>query len=596
MGRRLDHALVGGDGLLEAVFADQQARDLRPDVDHGRMTGGDGLQPVDRLAETPLTDEVRGLVVVREHLHVVLGVGQGVGILADGDRGPRGDVAERLQPRAILRRHRSRRLDRRAGQQGVERLPHPGADRRSRRRQVGPFAGIGLDVVQLVARRPDVPVAAVGQRVELAPAEVVAPVEGLGVQALLGKRPAGERRHERPAAQPGRPGGARQLEDRRHQIDVLDGPGHAMSRVTRARELHDERHADGLAVEKQPVLPLAVIAEALAVIRQQHDEGLVVEAAAAERRHQASHQLVGVRNLPVVGRVLRKARRRRVGRVRLVQVHEQEEPRRRPRVEPSIHGRDGVGAIALDVAEGDLGRGRRQRVVVDVEAGAETGGRAHDVGRDEPGRPVAKRTEHRGQTRLIALQREAHVVADAVLEREAARQDRRVGGQCLWRMRVGLLEHQAVGGQRVDGRRSDSLVAVDREMVRAKRVDQHEHDGAGERCRAGRQPPTEPYGAHQRGGGQCRDRVTEEPQGSRHRRESWGGRSAFWSLRQGFSQGPPDTSTSSQKCHVSVRAARSPPARPFKRGSARAIQTFELSVTLDPRKQCTWVAVMSVNH
>ena len=52
--------------------------------------------------------------------------------------------------------------------------------------QVVAFPGVGLQVVQFVARGADVAEPRVRQCVELAPAEVIARVERLGVQAGVG--------------------------------------------------------------------------------------------------------------------------------------------------------------------------------------------------------------------------------------------------------------------------------------------------------------------------------------------------------------------------------------------------------------------------
>ena len=92
--------------------------------------------------------------------------------------------------------------------------------------------------------------------------------------------------------------------------------------------LDDQRHVDRLVVEEQAVLLLAVIAEAFAVIRQQHDRRSVVELMRLQVVDEAADDLVGVGDLAVVGRVLREARRRRVGLVRLVEMQEQERARR----------------------------------------------------------------------------------------------------------------------------------------------------------------------------------------------------------------------------------------------------------------------------
>src|SRR6185295_16993229 len=95
-----------------------------------------------------------------------------------------------------------RRLDRRAGGDVIERA----AQRLPRLRplfgDVGPFAGIARQVVQLFARRLDVAVALVGQRGQLTPAEVIARVQRFRIDRGRGQLArALEHRLERAAAE-----------------------------------------------------------------------------------------------------------------------------------------------------------------------------------------------------------------------------------------------------------------------------------------------------------------------------------------------------------------------------------------------------------
>ncbi len=73
------------------------------------------------------------------------------------------------------------------------------------------------------------------------------------------------------------------------------------------------------------MLFLAVVTQALAVIREQDDRRLVVESLLPQVVQQLSDDLVGVLHLAVVGIRLGDARWRRVRCVRLVNVSEQKE-------------------------------------------------------------------------------------------------------------------------------------------------------------------------------------------------------------------------------------------------------------------------------
>src|SRR5439155_17172328 len=139
------------------------------------------------------------------------------------------------------------------------------------------LARIGLQVVQLVARRADQTIPCVGQRVQLAPAEVIPRIERLGVDAgLLDRAGAVEEWAERSAAQRRPRRRADEVQNRRYEVDVLNGRRHPPLTAV-ARTLDHQRHVRRLLIEEQAVLLLAVIAEAFAVIREQDDRRSVVQ-------------------------------------------------------------------------------------------------------------------------------------------------------------------------------------------------------------------------------------------------------------------------------------------------------------------------------
>ena len=120
------------------------------------------------------------------------------------------------------------------------------------------------------------------------------------------------------------------------------------------------------------MLGLAVLAEALAVVREKDDHGPVVEAAGLQERDEPAEYRVRLRDLAVVrprGVARLERLRRLVRRVRLVEVEKRERlsvrgPRREPGLEPGHR----IGPRPLDAAEGFTASFRLHGVVVEVEA------------------------------------------------------------------------------------------------------------------------------------------------------------------------------------------------------------------------------------
>ena len=92
-----------------------------------------------------------------------------------------------------------------------------------------------------------------------------------------------------------------EVQDRRHQIDLLHDVGHARAGAGVALLFDDERHANRFVVDEQAVFLLAVIAETLAVIGQQHDGGAIVQLVRLQIVDQSPDDFVGVGDLAVVG-------------------------------------------------------------------------------------------------------------------------------------------------------------------------------------------------------------------------------------------------------------------------------------------------------
>jgi hypothetical protein len=119
-----------------------------------------------------------------------------------------------------------------------------------------------------------------------------------------------------------------EIQDRRHEIDVLNQIRDPPAGAGVAFLLDDQRDVDRFVVHEETVLLLAVVAQPFSVIGEQDDCGAIVELMRLQVLHEAPDDFVRVRDFAVVRRVGGEAIRRRVWLVRLVQVEEQERARR----------------------------------------------------------------------------------------------------------------------------------------------------------------------------------------------------------------------------------------------------------------------------
>ena len=187
------------------------------------------------------------------------------------------------------------------------------------------------------------------------------------------------------------------VQDRRHEVDVTrargDDPGGEQPGV-----VEDEGHPQRRLVGEDAVGRLAVVAQALAVVRGEHDQGVAPLSPGEERIEQGSEGRVGGGHLAVVGRGHAPApvEGRLVGRVGLVEVHPaQLRPRRR--LEPRT-GR-GHGLRARTLLHLEVGARRRvaEAVVVDLEAAVEAEPGVEGEGAHEGAGAIALAPEQRGQ-------------------------------------------------------------------------------------------------------------------------------------------------------------------------------------------------------
>ena len=123
----------------------------------------------------------------------------------------------------------------------------------------------------------------------------------------------------------------------------------------------------------------AVVAEPFAVIGRQDDRRLVVELVRLEVLDEAADELVDVSNLAVVRLERVEPRWRRVRRVRLVEVQEQERPLGAGLFQPAFRNRHRLGAVARQAASGLAGAGVGHLAVEEREALGDAGRRPQRV-------------------------------------------------------------------------------------------------------------------------------------------------------------------------------------------------------------------------
>src|SRR6185295_15874936 len=214
----------------------------------------------------------------------------------------RSKIPQRLKRLALLG------VDRRLGREAAAGVEIPGADQlaqvagpdRILRGEIAVFAGIGRDVVEM---RPPAEAAGPGLDPFEAPEEH-ARAELPFVVEMAVDRPLGGRAARFEEIEPVEPWIRRQAErgeDRRHEIQMRGGrrdpPAGPLS-----GKLDDQRHVLHLAVERAPMAEPAVLAELLAVIRNQDHERAVEEPAPAELVEERSEAPVDRGHLGVVER------------------------------------------------------------------------------------------------------------------------------------------------------------------------------------------------------------------------------------------------------------------------------------------------------
>ena len=298
------------------------------------------------------------------------------------------------------------------------------------------------------------------------------------------------RRHRRAAHYQARrqvrPGGAagegRQPEEgqrRRRQVDQSHRAGQGRSSGQAGTADH-ERHLQRGFVGEEAMPGLVVLAERLAVIGRDDDQGVVPELANFQAGAQAPQQRVGPCHLAVVraiGESCREGLRRFVGIVGVVEMHPQRRALRlelgRTAVEPALDARDRLIATTLNGSQRQhfASIAGVEGVVVVIEPAIEARlQRQHERGHEGGGGEALGR-QGLGQRRDVFGQRQRNVVAHAVFRRVPRREERGVRWTGDRHVAGGVERPHALDGEPIEVGGRDSGVAIGAEPVRPQRVD-----------------------------------------------------------------------------------------------------------------------------
>ena len=201
------------------------------------------------------------------------------------------------------------------------------------------------------------------------------------------------------------------------------------------------------AIQQQSMLGLAVIAESFAVVGDENNDCAIENAARGQAIDEPADDLVRIRDLSVVRLCVRVRRRRRVRRVRLIEMEKGEERLAGVAVDPGGQRVGGDLPVALRFGERFARTGDGQPVVEEIEPAIDAGLVAQHVRRDRGAGDVARGLEPDGECALGGRDGVADIVADAVMQGQPAAQQRRVRGQRERSLAEHLFEHEAIACQ-----------------------------------------------------------------------------------------------------------------------------------------------------
>jgi hypothetical protein len=277
------------------------------------------------------------------------------------------------------------------------------------------FTGIAGEVVDLRLRSADQFEVAAPQCGQIAPAEL---------RGVLGLRVEVARRqllHEIDAVESARQWDAAQRGKRRREIDGAHGLIHDPRGD--AGSADDHRHVQRRFVEQEAVRQLPMLAERLAVIADDGDDGVLP----IDAGEQAGNLGIGIGQLAVVG--LRIGGGWGVRRMRIVEMYPGEEGTAVMSMQPGQGAVDDVTPPAFRFLRAGIGGIAPNVVVVDVEPAIEPEAVVEDESADEGTGPVPPLLKGRGQRLPIGRKHPTAVVAQPVMRRDDARENAGMGGK-----------------------------------------------------------------------------------------------------------------------------------------------------------------------
>ena len=238
------------------------------------------------------------------------------------------------------------------------------------------------------------------------------------------------------------------------------------------------------------MLLLPVLIQPFAMVGEQHDRGAIVDPLPLQVVEELADDRVRRGDLAVVRRarvLAAKFGSRRVRRVRLEEVEEEEERLLRAPFDPALGDRFRFGARPLQAAD-RLAALHLDVVVVEVEGLRQSAVAAEHVRGDGRTGGVALLLQQRRDRRVLRrVEAEADVVAHAVVGRQLAGEERDVRRERERHVRVGVREEDGIVAEPVEVRGLDAGVAVRGEVIRAQGVDRdHDHRRVRIRRRGGR--------------------------------------------------------------------------------------------------------------
>jgi hypothetical protein len=264
-------------------------------------------------------------------------------------------------------------------------------------------------------------------------------------------------------------GKTHELEKRRDQIDARDQPIEFRPGGDPRRVPDDHRHAQRAVVEEQPVGFLAVLAQALAVVRRHDDHRVVQDPRRPEVVEEALELRVGVRDVTVVqafGEARAVLRRRKVRNARVVELHPDEE---RPALD-LVDRLDRVGDDELS------GPGQAFRLGVAIEPLLQADVPREDVRPDRRGGRIPLRLQVLRERRRRVKELEAAVVPHAVRRRVEAGEDRHMRRKRQWGDGDRLGEDRALARELIDAGCPGEGIAVAPEVVGPGRLQRDEDE------------------------------------------------------------------------------------------------------------------------